>query len=84
MTPSQRLPGQTRQGLEHLRAWRLWKGYSQQELAERAGTAKSTIVKLENGRATANFVTVGKLSKALEISREQLLHTDPAATPAER
>jgi transcriptional regulator with XRE-family HTH domain len=68
---------QTRVGLEYLRAWRVWKGYSQQELAELARVAKSTITQLELGRATANFVTVGKLAKALNLSREQLLHETP-------
>ncbi len=71
---------QTRVGLEHLRRWRVWKGYSQQELAELAGVAKSTITQLELGRATANFVTIGKLAKAFNISREQLLHEPPELT----
>lgn len=75
---------QTRVGLAHLRAWRIWKGYSQQELADLAGTAKSTVSNLERGAATANFATIGKLSKALDITREQLLHTDPSAQPGER
>lgn len=68
---------QTRVGLEHLRAWRVWKGFSQGELAELAKVAKSTVTNLETGKATANFVTVGKLAAALDISREALLHTDP-------
>jgi transcriptional regulator with XRE-family HTH domain len=71
---------QTRVGLEYLRTWRVWKGYSQQELAELAGVAKSTITQLELGRATANFVTIGKLAKAFNISREQLLHEPPEPT----
>ncbi len=68
---------QTRVGLEHLREWRVWKGYSQQELA---GVAKSTIIQLELARGTANFVTIGKLAKAFNISREQLLHESPEPT----
>ena len=71
---------QTRVGLEHLRKWRVWKGYSQQELAGLAGVAKSTIIQLELARGTANFVTIGKLAKAFNISREQLLHESPEPT----
>ncbi len=70
---------QTRVGLEHLRAWRVWKGLSQAELAKIAGVAKATITNLETGKTTANFTTVGKLAKALVISREQLLHEEPGA-----
>jgi transcriptional regulator with XRE-family HTH domain len=66
-----------RVGLEHLRAWRVWKGYSQDELAERSGVAKPTISHLENGKATANFATVRKLAEGLGVTREQLLHTEP-------
>lgn len=68
---------QTRVGLEHLRTWRVWKGLSQAELATLAGVAKATITNLETGKTTANFATVGKVAKALDLTREQLLHEEP-------
>lgn len=63
--------------LPYLRAWRVWRGLSQQELADRSGVGKSTIIQLEKGRATPHFVTIDKLATALNLTREQLLHTRP-------
>jgi transcriptional regulator with XRE-family HTH domain len=64
-----------------LHAWRLRRGYSQQELAERAGMSKTTIVNLEGAKGRANFVSIRKLAAALDISREELLFRDPEAQP---
>ena len=63
--------------LPYLRAWRVWRGLSQQELADKAGISKTTIVQLEHGRAVPHFVTVAKLASALGLTREQLLHAKP-------
>lgn len=75
---------QPRQGLEHLRAWRVWKGYSQDDLVHLTGVAKSTISNLELAKCTANFVTVRKLAEGLGITREQLLHEEPGAAKGAR
>ena len=63
--------------IPYLRAWRVWRGLSQQELADQAGISKTTVVQLEHGRAVPHFVTVAKLAVALNLTREQLLHTKP-------
>ncbi len=68
--------GRTRAELRHLRAWRLKKLLSQDELSQKSGVAKATIVRLET-RQHANLATVGKLAAALGIEREQLVYEDP-------
>lgn len=47
-------------------------GLSQEELAARAGIARSTITKLENG-ANARYATIDKLAEALQTTRERLI-----------
>ncbi len=66
-----------RPALPNLVLWRVWKGYSQRELARQAHVARATIAHLETAQGRANFVTVGKLAQALELTREQLLHEIP-------
>jgi transcriptional regulator with XRE-family HTH domain len=48
-------------------------GLSQEELATRAGLARSTITKLEHG-ANARYATIDKLAEALQTTREGLIH----------
>ncbi|HEY7413756.1 MAG TPA: helix-turn-helix transcriptional regulator [Ktedonobacteraceae bacterium] len=48
-------------------------GLSQEELAARAGLARSTITKLEHG-ANARYATIDKLAEALQTTREGLIH----------
>jgi transcriptional regulator with XRE-family HTH domain len=67
----------TRVPLPHLRAWRLARLLSQDEVADMTGIAKSTLSKLENGQSAANLVTVGKLAKAFGLTRQQLAYTEP-------
>jgi transcriptional regulator with XRE-family HTH domain len=62
--------------LPYLRAWRAWRALSQRELEEMSGVAKSTIIRIENG-APATTGTIAKLSKALDLTREQLMREDP-------
>lgn len=64
-------------GLEHLRAWRVRRGLSQADLSKRAEVTKATISALENGRGTANWLTVAKLADGLGLTSEQLLHEAP-------
>lgn len=47
-------------------------GLSQEELAARAGIARSTITKLEHG-ANARYATIDKLAEALQATREHLI-----------
>lgn len=65
----------------HLRAWRHYRILSQPELAELAGLTRAAVSKLETQRdATAKPETIGKLAKALGISREQLVREAPPVT----
>ncbi len=66
-----------RPALPYLVLWRVWKGYSQRELARQAHVARATITHLETAQGRANFVTVGKLAQALGLTREQLIHEIP-------
>lgn len=69
----------TRVPLPHLRAWRLKRLYSQDELATKSGVSKATIIRLEKGTQGAILSTVGKLAKALDLPRERLVYEDPTA-----
>lgn len=70
----------TRVDLRNLRAWRLAKLISQEDLAARAGVAKTTIMRLEHQekRQFANLVTVRKLAAGLDLSPEQLVYGEPS------
>lgn len=72
------MPEEEEQGvtLPGLKAWRLWKGWKQVELAQASGVTPATISRLEHGQP-ARLGTVAKLAKGLGIAREQLLHVDP-------
>jgi transcriptional regulator with XRE-family HTH domain len=64
-----------------LRKRRQQAGLSQEELAERAGVGVSTIIRIERG-AHARYETLGKLAKALQLERKQLLQEDTPKEPA--
>ncbi len=62
--------------LPHLAAWRRYFGYSQRELAQKAGLYQQSIVKIEQGcGALPN--TIEKLAAALDIPRQHLINSDP-------
>jgi transcriptional regulator with XRE-family HTH domain len=67
----------TRVPLPYLRAWRLRSLLTQDELADRSGLAKSSVVRLEKGDQGAILTTVGKLADALKITRQQLVYENP-------
>ena len=47
---------------------------TQEELAEKAGVARQTIINLENGlRADVNVLTLIKIAKALDCKVEEIL-----------
>jgi transcriptional regulator with XRE-family HTH domain len=68
--------------LPYLRAWRLAKMVSQDELVEKTGIAKATLSRLENRKQKATFSTIGKIADALSITRQQLAYERPTQ-PAE-
>jgi ribosome-binding protein aMBF1 (putative translation factor) len=59
--------------LPGLWACRLASGYSQQELAERAETGRTTIRSLERKERRAHATTIRRLSRALGVSPAELL-----------
>jgi len=49
------------------------RGWSQEELAERADLNRSFIGEIERGVATPSLATIGKLASGLELSPSSLL-----------
>jgi transcriptional regulator with XRE-family HTH domain len=68
----------------HLREWRLSRGLSQEQLAERIGTSKGYVSDLERGERRYNQDLVEGLAGALDISVAQLLGQSPTENKAER
>jgi transcriptional regulator with XRE-family HTH domain len=56
-----------------LRAWRTERLLSTRRLAELAGASNKTIVQLENGRQTASFVTIEKISRVLGVEPRDVI-----------
>lgn len=71
----------TRLPLEHLRAWRMVRLLTQQELADRAGLSISTVVRIEATLGLANLATVRALAWALGITPERLAFGGPPGSP---
>ncbi len=64
-----------------LRAARVGKAWSQQDLADRAGTTEATVNRLEQGKQRARFVTIRKLAEALGIEPIDVM-TEPETEEA--
>lgn len=58
------------QGVRHLREVR---GWSQEQLAERAGLNRSYVGEVERGEVSASLITVAKLARAFELAPSHLL-----------
>lgn len=52
------------------------KGISQGDLEKRTGLLRSHISRLENGHAVPSFTTLQRIASALEVSLDELLHSD--------
>ena len=63
--------------LPRLTAWRRFRGLTPTELAAKTGIAPSMLSRLEHGTARAGGQSLDRLSAALDITREQLLHEEP-------
>lgn len=61
----------------YLRAWRIERGLTQGQLADKAGVGRSSITNTENG-GKVSPLTISRLAKALGITQAQLLDEDPA------
>jgi transcriptional regulator with XRE-family HTH domain len=60
----------------HLRAWRNYHAKTQEELAELASVARSTIVRGEEGKRI-NVSTVRRLADALGVGAADLMRVKP-------
>ena len=56
-----------------LKAWRIYRGMSQQELADVTGMKQPTIARLENSESRMRLSTREKLAPALNIHPNQLI-----------
>lgn len=70
-------------GPNHLRAWREYRGLSQEELAERIGSSHQVIGYLERGRTQLSAKWLRKLAPALKTTPGHLLDHDPSEMPAD-
>ena len=61
----------------YLREWRLAKGLTQPELAQRVGTVKSEVSRLESGSRRMTIEWMSAFSRALGISVEDLMTVPP-------
>lgn len=63
-----------------LKAWRNFRSFTQQELAERAQMARPNLIDLENGKRDCTLRTLERLAEALSISPGKLLEELPQTT----
>ncbi len=68
----------TRRMKNHLRAWREFRKMSQEEVADRVGTAKGVISLLENGKRPLSDKWLHKLAAVLDTRPGHLLDLDPS------
>lgn len=64
----------------HLATWRKLQRLTAQQLAERAGIARSTLSKLENGNSSVGFDVVLKVARALGVLQRLENALDPLDT----
>lgn len=64
----------------HLAAWRKLQRLTAQQLAERAGIARSTLSKLENGDTSVGFDVVLRVARALGVLQRLEDALDPLDT----
>jgi transcriptional regulator with XRE-family HTH domain len=69
---------------ENLRAWRILLELTAEQVAERAGVARSTIGRLERGEPTVGFDVVLTVAHALGVLDAIVAATDPYETPVGR
>ena len=61
---------------EKLRQYRKARGWKQEDLAERSGYSRSSIINWENGKRAPRTVDIDKLAMVLGISPRDLLNND--------
>lgn len=65
---------------DNLRTARERKGFTQKEMAERIGVAKSTYSLYESGNREPNVQTIKKIADTLNVSADELLGIDDTPT----
>lgn len=65
---------------QNLREYRIKMGYTQEKLANEAGTSASHLRMIEKGSGNPTFKTLRKLADVLGISLDELLHGRDGAT----
>ena len=58
----------------HVRSLRAARGYTQEQLAERAQLSVDAVRRIERGAFSPSLETVGKLAQGLEVSLKTLFH----------
>lgn len=67
---------------ENLRAYRLQRGYTQQDVADRLGVTKSTYCGYETGKRKPDVAKIKELARILGCSADVLLGTQLASPTA--
>ncbi|MBD5153247.1 MAG: helix-turn-helix transcriptional regulator [Oscillibacter sp.] len=67
---------------ERVKQYREAKGYTQEELAELVGVAKTTITGYERGNRAPDVAKIKKIAAALGVTGDDLLDTGTAPRPA--
>jgi transcriptional regulator with XRE-family HTH domain len=73
----------TEQPLHYLREWRLYRGLSQPELAERVDTSHQVIGYLERGRTQLSANWLQKLAPALQTQAGHIIDYNPEELDAD-
>lgn len=60
------------QGYSLLKAWRRWLGWSQRELARRAGVTQAQVARFESGKGIPRADTLLRLSNAMDVMADLL------------
>jgi transcriptional regulator with XRE-family HTH domain len=58
---------------QEVRRWRKLRGYSQEELAERADLVQHHVSRIETGEAEAGLLVLFRLCRALDVTPSELL-----------
>lgn len=65
---------------QQLTTWRRLQSLTAAQVADRAGIARSTLVKIEHGDPTVNFAAVLSVARALGVLDDLVKATDPYET----
>jgi DNA-binding XRE family transcriptional regulator len=65
------------EGKSPIRVWREYRGFTQQDLAERAGITKSYLSQIEGGKRTGSTKKLAALAEELNVAIEDLLASEP-------